>query len=101
MTWFLVWGIWAVYFFVFEGIALFNHTSGDTFSEQVWAWLRGREHTTKLIYIKQDDAPGSYLAHIKGEPITTNGIPHNTWRTFVVGAFLVWLFFHLTFGWFH
>ena len=78
--WTMWWICWLVLgFCVPEGIALFNKTAGDTLSETVWNWLRGKND------------------YDNGGTIKWN---HNTWRTWVVGAFLLWLFFHLTFGWF-
>lgn len=85
LHWEIWWGFWAGLFVVSEGIALFNKTSGDTLSETVWNWLRGRKF-------------GDSSSAMWGvRALTWN---HNTWRTYAVGAFLLWLFFHLTFGWF-
>lgn len=91
MTWY--WIAWFVLgFCVPEGVALFNKTKGDTLSETVWAWLRGKERT------EPETTTGRHaMAPAKPQPITWN---HNTWRTWVVGSFLLWLFLHLTFGWF-
>lgn len=93
------WAVWLIYFLVLEGVALFNKTEGDTFSEHVWAWLKGK---------KQPEPHAQRTTNFMGEDhfvvvdpnIKTQGLNHNTWRTFAVGAFLLWLFFHLTFGWF-
>lgn len=38
-TWGWVWLMWMVYFALAEGIALFNHRPGDTFSAHVWWWM--------------------------------------------------------------
>lgn len=91
------WIIWAVYFVTLEGIALFNKTTGDTLSEHVWAWLKGKKAANsvpipKLINNKE------IIFMLHPPPIRTSGLNHWTWRTFVVGAFLIWLFLHLTFG---
>jgi len=80
-------------FLISEGIALFNKASGDTLSETVWAWLKGKQRNTDTVAVR---AYGS-TEYIAPKNIKWN---HNTWRTWVVGSFLLWLFFHLTFGWF-
>lgn len=73
--WAWFWVAWFGAFVVMEGNALTNHTPGDTLSETVWRWLR----------IGSPGNPGAVAW---------------TWRTFVLGAFLVWLVLHLLFGWF-
>jgi hypothetical protein len=84
-----------------EGYALFNRTPGDTLSEQVWYWLCGYRWAHPAA-----GTPGTG----KRKPVSLGGgraanLPIErrsawTWRTFAVGVFLLWLFFHLTFGWF-
>jgi hypothetical protein len=83
----------ALLFVLGEGWALFNKTAGDTLSERVWAWLRGRRKRN----VRVPALYGDKYNTVPADPIVWN---HNTWRTWVVGAFLLWLFFHLTFGWF-
>lgn len=94
-----IWLGWIIYFLIFEGIALFNKTTGDTFSEQVWAWLKGKQQANPTMLRHHESDMFAYAA-IPPEPIKTMSINHNTWRAYVAGAFLIWLFFHLTFGWF-
>jgi len=79
------WVAWGIMFLAGEGWALFNRTPGDTLSETVWYWLLGYR-----------------WAHPKHEGTDKAWERKSawTWRTFAVGAFLLWLFFHLTFGWF-
>ncbi len=73
-AWTAVWIAWLGTFVGVEGWALFNKAPSDTFSETVWTWF-------------------------KTGPSSTKG---KTWsyRTIALGAFLVWLTLHLTFGWF-
>lgn len=92
------WIVWALYFVILEGIALTNKTSGDTLSEHVWAWLRGRQQQAPRVVLAMVGNTDNFVK--VDPPIKTHGLNHWTWRTFVVGAFLLWLFFHLTFGWF-
>jgi hypothetical protein len=98
-VWF--WVAWALMFLGGEGYALFNRTPGDTLSEQVWYWLCGYRWAHPAA-----GTPGTG----KRKPVSLGGgraanLPIErrsawTWRTFAVGVFLLWLFFHLTFGWF-
>jgi hypothetical protein len=60
-------------FLLIEGWALFNRTEGDTLSEHVWSWWRVRDSRPTLLVV---------LARIP------------------LALFLLWLFVHLTFGWF-
>lgn len=96
--WLIYWLSWGAMFLVAEGIALFNKTSGDTLSETVWNWLKGKREKTIVnrIYVDSNAMLPDSIEVTK-KPITWN---HNTYRTWVVGSFLLWLFFHLTFGWF-
>jgi hypothetical protein len=73
MAWFwpAFWVAWGTMFVIGEGIALFNRGTGDTLSENVWTRVLGMGLTHRAKW---------------------------TWRTFAVGAFLLWLFAHLTFG---
>lgn len=73
-VWTAVWAAWLAVFAVVEGWALARKAPGDTLSEAVWRWFR--------------TGPG----HTAG---TGWGF-----RSFALGAFLVWLALHLTFGWF-
>lgn len=102
MTWF--WIAWGVMFCAGEGWALFNRTPGDTFSETVWYWVLGYRwaHPAKpftpgrrLVPTTVATAADSDQVHMPVERKSAW-----TWRTFAVGAFLLWLFFHLTFGMF-
>lgn len=116
------WIAWLAAFAIREGWALFNKTPGDTFSEFVWYWVEGyqwahpareianrrtmvqlpsrhgkvNEYGTKNVKMAQTD--NMRLAGIPAIPIERHSTW--TWRTFMVGAFLLWLFFHLTFGMF-
>jgi hypothetical protein len=88
--WAIYWLLWLVLgFCVPEAIALFNKTDGDSLSDVVWAWLKGRQ-STRPVWL----SPGLVA---DPQPVKWN---HNTWRTWVVGSFLLWLFFHIVFGWF-
>lgn len=106
MIFHIAWAGWLLYFLVFEGLALFNKTEGDTFSEHVWAWLRGRvqvePHAISVLKPNEEGklTVNQFSTRVVDPKIKTNGLSHWTWRTFVVGAFLIWLFLHLTFGWF-
>lgn len=91
--WLIYWTCWGAMFVIAEGIALFNKTTGDTLSETVWAWLKGKRTPAKTLYLLDD---GTDIKSVT-KPIEWS---HNTWRTWMVGSFLLWLFFHLTFGWF-
>lgn len=94
-SWTWYWIVWLVLGFVVpEGIALVNKSTGDTLSENVWAWLRGKQKPGAT-----SPPEGTRRLHAVPDPkpITWN---HNTWRTYVAGSFLIWLFCHLTFGWF-
>jgi hypothetical protein len=92
MTWY--WVAWALMFLGGEGYALFNRTPGDTLSETVWYWLCGYRwaHPAKA------GVSGARPRRGAVGPVERKSAW--TWRTFAVGAFLLWLFFHLTFGWF-
>jgi hypothetical protein len=83
-----------VLFAIAEGWALFDKASGNTFSERVWAWIRGKNTTARLT---RGMWRASIRVPISEEPITWN---HMTWRMWVIGSITLWLFFHLTFGWF-
>lgn len=84
------WIAWGLFGFALpESIALLNKAQGDTLSEQFWNWIKGRQQLERY-----GNYPGAEYGHT---PMTWN---HNTWRTYIVGSFLIWLFFHLTFGWF-
>jgi hypothetical protein len=90
------WVAWALMFLGGEGYALFNRTPGDTLSETVWYWLCGYRwaHPAKA---------GEWKSGARGDDVAVAPVERKsawTWRTFAVGAFLLWLFFHLTFGWF-
>jgi hypothetical protein len=67
------WLLWLAAFLALEGSALFNHISGDTLSENTWAWFH--------VF---DPHPGLLLGTLR----------------VLLGLFLLWLAFHLTFGWF-
>jgi hypothetical protein len=69
-----LWALWIVYFLVVEGIALFNHKTGDTLSEHVWAWL-------------------GYRVGQVGYPRGSQRL-----RRFLTLAFLAWLVVHLLTG---
>jgi hypothetical protein len=90
MTWY--WVAWALMFLGGEGYALFNRTPGDTLSENVWYWLCGYRwaHPARAARVMSGRSGAG--------PVERKSAW--TWRTFAVGAFLLWLFFHLTFGWF-
>lgn len=95
MTWY--WVAWALMFLGGEGYALFNRTPGDTLSETVWYWLLGYRWAHPVANT------GHQMRVTKGNRTATSQVERKsawTWRTFAVGAFLLWLFFHLTFGWF-
>lgn len=83
-----------------ELYTLFNHTLGDTFSERIWAWLKGRESPAKFGYypIKL----GQKVDVREG--IVRKGVKLNTFRwfafTWIMGGTFIWLFFHFAFGWF-
>lgn len=97
-VWF--WVAWGLMFLGGEGYALFNRTPGDTLSETVWYWLLGYR------WAHPERVPGDrgVTATIGRSGLrVTMPVERKsawTWRTFAVGAFLAWLFFHLTFGWF-
>jgi hypothetical protein len=76
-----VWLIWGLWFVIWEGRALINKSTGDTLSENVWNWLRGKRQRVN---------------NFPDPPIKWN---HNTWRTWFLFMFLIWLAFHLSFGW--
>lgn len=90
-VWF--WVAWGIMFLAGEGWALFNRTPGDTLSETVWYWILGY----RWAHPSKDAQTWRTTAGLK-LPIERKSAW--TWRTFAVGAFLLWLFFHLTFGWF-
>lgn len=106
MLWY--WVAWGVMFGAGEGWALFNRTPGDTLSETVWYWVLGYRwaHPAKPTAATM---PTPVYAHafqgadIHGGPTFDLPVERRsawTWRTFAVGAFLLWLFFHGTFGMF-
>jgi hypothetical protein len=73
-SWFTVgWLVWLASFVALEGVALFNHTDGDTLSEHVWSWFHVTDPHAGPLWI------GSRV---------------------VLAAFLIWLLFHFTFAWF-
>ena len=73
--WFTVaWIGWIVAFVVVEAVALFNKQKGDTLSEHVWKWFGVPDENSK---VKKAF----------------------TFGRFFLGAFLLWLAGHLTFGW--
>jgi len=92
------WVAWGIMFLAGEGWALFNRTPGDTLSETVWYWLLGYRwaHPAKSGQVMSGRTHGVRVREYG--PIERKSAW--TWRTFAVGAFLLWLFFHLTFGWF-
>lgn len=67
------WLLWLAGLAGLEGPALFNHISGDTLSENTWAWFH--------VF---DPHPGLLFGTLR----------------VLLGLFLLWLAFHLTFGWF-
>jgi hypothetical protein len=71
--WFGVFGVLG--FVIPETIALIRKQPHDTLSEQIWAWLKIE--------------PG----------ITPMKAALMSWRSFLVGSVLVWLFGHFLFGW--
>lgn len=75
MTWLIIWLSVGVVTLCFEGYAIASKVVGDTLSEQVWKWL-------KVV-------PG----------VSTPKQALISWRSFVVGAGLIWLFGHFLFGW--
>lgn len=77
-TW--VWWLWLAGFVVCEAYALFNARAGDTLSETAWRYVSGLK--------RQQD----------GTWRPSKGV--GSWRAFALFAFLVWLAFHLAFGWF-
>lgn len=100
-VWF--WVAWGAMFVAGEGWALFNRVPGDTLSETVWYWLLGYRWANPAR--THDFKPGRKRVPVQlgGGRAATLAVERKsawTWRTFVVGAFLLWLFFHLTFGWF-
>lgn len=72
--WTAAWLVWGAAFLVIEGWALARKAPGDTLSEATWRLFRtGPFHTAGAGW---------------------------GFRAFALGAFLVWLTLHLTFGWF-
>lgn len=101
-VWF--WVAWGVMFCAGEGYALFNRVPGDTLSETVWYWLLGYRwaHPARWSANAVDNGKAK---SVDVTPQMRLNMPVERksawgWRTFMVGAFLLWLFFHLTFGWF-
>jgi len=74
--WLIYWLLWGLMFAVGEGIALKRTEKGDTLSEQIWAWLK----------VTPGKTPASSALF--------------RFPSAVVGATLIWLFFHFLFGWF-
>ena len=74
--WSYYWLLWVFGgFLIPEIIALIRKQTGDTLSEQIWAWLRV--------------TPGK-------TPMKT---ALSSWRSFVMACGLVWLAGHFLFGW--
>lgn len=70
----VMWVGWIAAFVVIEAVAIFNKKKGDTLSEHVWRWFGVPDESAK---VKKAFTVGR----------------------FALGAFLVWLTGHLTFGW--
>jgi len=73
--WAIGWIVLGALALIAEIIALIRKQPNDTLSEQVWAWLRVDPGTTTMVNALQ------------------------SWRSFVVGALLLWLMGHFLFGW--
>lgn len=95
---------------VLELVSFFNKTKGDTITENVRAWLRGRDRPDRRVDAK--DATGRPLMATAGDgsqapvtvihtgsPVRVGGVRLNTWRFYWLAAFIVWTAGHLLFGW--
>ena len=73
--WLVCWLCIGALALVAEIIALIRKQPHDTLSEQIWAWLQVEPGMTQMSNALQ------------------------SWRSFVVGAFMIWLMCHFLFGW--
>ena len=50
-VWTVLWAIWGIYFFVFEGYAIHSKTKGDTLSEQTRHYFRVKGKVGSLAFL--------------------------------------------------